>query len=240
MFMVIMSILFVVSIVILRFKMSLKIDFKSFIKPRRKLKNGFPIGMVLFTGKQGGGKSLSQSRYMRKLQLKWNARVYSATDYVYADDIIQESEIADKILTKRQSRPTIFALDEIQVLLERDNTDSYTRSQMRKAIQQQRKRNTSIVGTCQELLDLDTIYRRQLAYVVRCFHFGPIQIEFWMDGSTLKFDDNLNKYTGSLVDVCIWKRHNDIYDLYDTFQVVGEKQGVTPSNKVRKEKIHVS
>ena len=240
MFVAITSILSGVFIAIVRSKMSLKIDFKSFIKPRRKLKNGFPIGMVLFTGKQGGGKSLSQSRYMRNLQLKWNARVYSATDYVYADDIIQETEIAEKILTKRQSRPTIFALDEIQVLLERDNTDSFTRSQMRKAIQQQRKRNTSIVGTCQELLDLDTIYRRQLAYVVRCFHFGPIQIEFWLDGATLKFDDNMNKYTGSLVDVCIWKRHNDIYDLYDTFQVVGEKQGVTPSNKVRKEKIHVS
>lgn len=198
------------------------IDWRSFLKKRRKLSNNFPVGMVLFTGKQGGGKSLSQSRYIFGLQKRWNARVFSATDYKYADEIIDESEIADKILTKREDRPTIFALDEIQVLLERDNTDAKTRSQMRKAIQQQRKRNTSIVGTCQELLDLDTVYRRQLAFVVRCTHLGPIQIETWMDGSTLKFDDTLNKYTGSTVDINIWKRHNEMYSLYDTFEVVGE------------------
>lgn len=202
----------------------ISIDWHSFIKKRSKLTNGFPVGMVLFTGKQGAGKSLSQSRYMHTLQNKWQARVYSATDYKYADDFIDESEIADKILTKREGVPTIFALDEIQVLLDPSSTDAKTKSQMRKAIQQQRKRNTSIIGTCQELLDLDVIYRRQLAFVVKCTHFGPVQIETWLDGSTLKFDNELNKYTGNTVDIKIWKRHNAIYDLYDTFEVVGENK----------------
>lgn len=202
----------------------ISIDWRSFLRKRSKLTNGFPVGMVLFTGKQGAGKSLSQSRYMHMLQAKWNARVYSATDYKHADDFIEESEIADKILTKRENRPTIFALDEIQVLLDPSSTDAKTKSQMRKAIHQQRKRNTSIVGTCQELLDLDVIYRRQLAFVVKCTHFGPVQIETWLDGSTLKFDNELNKYTGSTVDIRIWKRHNAVYDLYDTFEVVGESK----------------
>ena len=202
------------------------IDWRSFFKERRKLTNGFPVGMVLFTGRQGAGKSLSQSRYIYKLQEKFNATVYSATDYKYAQHHISEDEIADKILTKREDNPTIFALDEIQVLLDRDNINAETRSQMRKAIQQQRKRNTSIVGTCQELLDLDTIYRRQVAFVVRCTHLGPIQIETWLDGATLKFDNELNKYTGNVVDIRIWKRHSEMYDLYDTYEVVGEKDKI--------------
>lgn len=207
--------------------MSIKIDYKSFAKKRDKLTNRFPVGMVLFIGEQGGGKSLSQSRYTKMLQDLWTARVFSATDYKYAQDKIDESEIADRILTLREERPTIFLLDEIQVLLDKDNIDPRTRSQVRKAIQQQRKRNTSIIGTCQELLDLDTIYRRQLAYVVKCSHIGPIQIEKWLDGATLKFDNELNKYTGNVVDIKIWKRHNEVYDLYDTFEIVGNK-GVAP------------
>ena len=207
--------------------MGIKIDYKSFTKKRDKLTNHFPVGMVLFTGKQGAGKSLSQSRYTKTLQDLWNARVFSATDYKYAQDKIDESEIAVKILTLREERPTIFLLDEIQVLLDKDNIDPRTRSQVRKAIQQQRKRNTSIIGTCQELLDLDTIYRRQLAYVVKCSHIGAIQIEKWLDGTTLKFDNELNKYTGTVVDIKIWKRHNEVYDLYDTFEIVGNK-GVAP------------
>lgn len=203
--------------------MGIKIDFKSFTKKRRKLTNGFPVGMVLFTGSQGAGKSLSESRYIYQLQQNFGATVYSATDYKYADHTIDENEIAKKILTKREDKPTIFALDEIQVLLDRDSINAETRNQVRKSIQQQRKRNTSIIGTVQVLLDLDTIYRRQLAYVVNCSHIGPIQIETWIDGATLKFDDTELKYKGSVVDIKIWKRHNEMYDLYDTYEIVGSR-----------------
>lgn len=204
--------------------MSIIIDWNSFKKKRSKLVNGFPVGMVLFTGPQGSGKSLSQSRYIRQLQEHWNAKVYSATNYKYADELVDESEFTSRLMTPREERPSIFALDEIQVLLERGNINAEGRAIVRKAIQQQRKRNTSIIGTAQELLDLDTVYRRQLKYVVRCSYFGAVQIERWLDGQTLKFDDEVNKYTGTLVDIKIWKRNNDVFDLYDTFEVVGDKK----------------
>lgn len=214
--------------------MAIRIDFKSFTKKRTPLKSGFPIGMVIFTGKQGGGKSLSQSRYMWQLQNKYNAKVYSATDYKYADEVIKEEDIASTILTEREKRPTIFALDEIQILLDKDNADADRRRQVRKAIMQQRKRNTSIVGTAQVLHDLDTMYRRQLAYVVQCTRVGNIQVEFWTDGSSIRFDDEAMKYKGNVVDIKIWKRHNEMFDLYDTFEIVGSsntnKKTKTPAN----------
>lgn len=217
--------------------MGIKIDFKSFTKKRRKLVNGFPVGMVLFTGSQGSGKSLSQSRYIYQLQNKYNAKVYSATDYAHSDHEIPEDKIASTILTKRDERPSIFALDEIQVLLDHDNISGDERAEIRKAIQQQRKRNASIVGTVQVLLDLQTIYRRQIAYVVKCSHFGPIQFETWIDGATLKFDDTELKYKGDVVDIKIWKRHNEMYDLYNTYQIVGEKTGGDAHyNNIRKVK----
>ena len=209
--------------------MKVMIDFKSFVKKRTPLKNGFPVGMVLFTGRQGGGKSLSQSRYTYQLQNAFDAKVFSATDYKYADEVIDESQIAEKILTKRETRPTCFLLDEIQILLDKDNTDALTRRQVRKAIFQQRKRNTSIIGTVQVLTDLDRIYRKQIAYIVNCHKFGSLQIEIWIDGNTLKFDDETNNYKGTLAFVKIWKRHDEMFNLYDTFEIVGsKKEGLAP------------
>lgn len=207
----------------------INIDFGSFLKKRRRLTNGFPVGMVLFTGDQGAGKTLSQSRYVYQLQQKWGAKVYSATDFANADVKIDENDIAANILTKREDRPTVFLLDEIQVLLDRGNLDDVGRTQIRKAIQQQRKRNTSIVGTLQVYLDIAPEYRRQIKYVVRCMHFGPIQIERWMPGNSLSFNQETNKYEGPTDSIKIWKRHNDMYDLYDTYQVVGDKKGVAPT-----------
>lgn len=201
--------------------MSIKIDWRSFREPRRKLTGGFPVGMVLFTGAQGGGKSLCQSRYVYGLQGDWDAKVYSATNYVNADVRIDESEIAEHILTPREDRPTVFLLDEIQVLLDKEHIGA-GKSQVTKAIQQQRKRKTSIIGTLQVYLDIEPIYRRQIAYVVRCSKFGPIQIERWMDGATLQQDPETKKYKGTTVAIKIWKRHNKMFDLYDTFEVVGD------------------
>ena len=198
------------------------IDFKSYFRHRTKLPKSFPIGMILFTGAQGAGKSLCQMKYIYNMQKKWQARVFSATDYKYFDEKIDEDAIAKKILTKRQSTPTIFALDEIQILLDPSNTDKSTKSQIRKAIQQQRKRNTSIVGTCQQLLDLDMIYRRQIEWLVECSHIGSTQIENWYEGSTLKFDSVENKYVGKLGFSLVWKRNDEMYNLYDTYEVVGD------------------
>lgn len=201
----------------------ISIDWRSFSKKRSPLKGGFPTGMVLFTGRQGGGKSLSQSRYVYQLQEKFGAKVYSATDYKRADVKIDESEISDHILTKRDVRPTVFLLDEIQVLL--DTTAGKLKPEVLKAIAQQRKRNTSIIGTLQVFLDLDIRYRRQIKYVVNCSFVGPIQIERWLEGETLTFDQESNKYSGRIAHIRIWKRHNEIFNLYDTHEVVGERKG---------------
>lgn len=201
----------------------IQIDYSSFFKKRRKLKSGFPVGMILFTGKQGAGKSLSQSRYVYQLQQKYNAIVYSATDYKHADHKIDESKITEQILTKRQKRPTVFLLDEIQVLLDPATVTGTNKAQITKAIQQQRKRKTSIVGTLQVYLDIQPIYRRQIQYVVACSKIGAIQIEQWLDGETLNYDEQKNKYVGKMSHLKIWKRHNEMFDLYDTHEVVGEK-----------------
>lgn len=208
--------------------MSLQVDWSSFRKPRSKIPGGFPHGMVLFTGEQGGGKSLSQSRYVRQLQLEWNAKVYSATDYKYADEVIDEGEIADRILTKREETPTVFMLDEIQVLLSKGMVGAEQRSEILKAIAQQRKRNTSIVGTLQVFLDLEIQYRRQLKYVVNCRHIGPVQLETWLVGNTLAFNEETNKYEGTVDQTKIWKRNNEVFDLYDTFEVVGDSKASAP------------
>lgn len=198
----------------------MKIEWKTFIKSRIKLKRDFPTGSIFFTGKQGAGKSLSATHYLENLRRKYpNLYIYSNIKLTIADKIIKSEEVADYILDVRpDGAPIAFFLDEIQtVLFSGKKSVSF---ETFKAICQQRKAQKTIIGTMQEFLDLDIKYRRQLNSQVECFHFGPVQFELWKDPQTLRFDQKVNDYVGRTRDIHIWKRHTDAYQIYDTFEIV--------------------
>ena len=232
----------------------LYIDFTSFPKERRKLQRGFPTGTIFFTGGQGAGKSLSATRYIKKLKEKYpDAYIYSNIKLRLADQVISSDEVADHILDRKilgkacgecthcmdpfdsevcvdqKEIPIIFFLDEIQTVL--FNNKKSVSFETFKAICQQRKALKSIVGTMQEFLDLDIQYRRQLRSVVECTHWGYIQLEFWKDPQTMKYDQEKGDYTGRIEDIKVWKRHNTIYDLYDTLEIVNASMQIDQDKK---------
>jgi hypothetical protein len=199
----------------------LKIEWNTFFKPRRVLKRNFPTGTILFTGHQGAGKSLSASHYLYKLKQRYpNLYIYSNIKLAIADKILTSEQIADYILDVRDDgAPIAFFIDEIQtVLFQSKKAVSF---ETFKAICQQRKTQKTIIGTMQEFLDLDITYRRQLQSQVQTFNWGAFQIELWRDPETLVYDAKKNDYIGKTKDVVLWKRHNEAYDLYDTFEIVG-------------------
>jgi len=202
----------------------MRIEYKTFPKKRTRLQRTFPTGTVLFTGAQGAGKSLSGSHYLFNLKKKYpNLYIYSNIELSIADKVIKSEEVADYILDKQfdkdnNQRPIAFFIDEIQtVLFSGQKAVSF---ETFKAICQQRKALKTIVGTMQEFLDLDIKYRRQLNSVVECFHFGPIQFELWKDPNSLKYNSEALDYVGKTINIGIWKRHDEAYKIYDTFEIV--------------------
>jgi len=213
----------------------MRIEYKTFIKRRSRLKRTFPTGTVLFTGAQGAGKSLSASHYLFNLKQKYpKLYIYSNIDLTIADKVIKSEEVGDYILKKQfddegEQRPIAFFIDEIQtVLFSGQKSISF---ETFKAICQQRKALKTIVGTMQEFLDLDIKYRRQLNSVVECFHAGPVQFELWIDPNTLKYNAEKLDYVGRTINIGIWKRHNEAYELYDTFEIVDATMKIDESKR---------
>lgn len=211
------------------------VEWNTFTKKRRRIKRGFPVGTVFFTGKQGAGKSLSATHYLQMLKNKYpGLYIYSNIHLAIADKVIKSEEVSEYILDKKTDEngeeiPIAFFLDEIQtVLFSGKKSVSF---ETFKAICQQRKALKTIIGTMQEFLDLDIKYRRQLQAQVECFHYGAVQFELWKDPDTLKFDQEKNDYVGKTRRINIWKRHNEAYDIYDTYEIVNATMDMDISKK---------
>lgn len=196
------------------------IEWDTLFKKRRKDKRTFPTGTVFFTGPQGAGKSLSATHYLKKLKDKYpNLYIYSNIQLTIADKILTSDQIADHILDVKEDRPIAFFIDEVQTVL--FSGKKAVSMETFKAICQQRKAQKTIVGTMQEFLDLDIRYRRQLLAQVECFRFGALQFELWKDPRSLRYDSRQNDYVGRTAKLNIWKRHNEAFDIYDTYEIIG-------------------
>lgn len=207
----------------------MKIFFKTFTKKATKSGNKFPVGMVLFVGHQGAGKTISAVHYAQYLERKYpDLKVFSNIKLTGFNDFTQLAahEIEDALLKDFGRQPVAYLLDEIQTLLRSKKKVLSEDTLM--SIQQQRKANKTILGTLQEFLDLDISYRRQLLAQVQCRHVGNTQVEFWRDPSTLQYNADKNDYTGRVMDIWIWKRHDDIYKKYDTYEIVRQSINTTP------------
>jgi len=207
-----------------------KIFYKTLFKKATPSKNSFPVGMVLFVGHQGAGKTISAVHYAQYLQEKYpdtlvfsNITLTGFTNFTRVDP----EALTDLLLKDFGRTPVIYLLDEIQTLLRSKKKGSLSADALM-SIQQQRKANKTILGTLQEFLDLDISYRRQLRAQVQCRHTANLQIEFWRDPSTLSYDPEKNDYSGKVMDIWIWKRHDDIYAKYDTYEIVKQSIDTTP------------
>lgn len=200
--------------------MGLHIDWKSFAKPKRKVKRGFPTGSYFFTGRQGTGKTLSATNYIARLKKKYpNLYIYSNIKLTLADKVIKSSEVSDYILDVRpDGAPIAFLLDEAHtVFYDKKNKIS---GETLRAISQQRKAKKTLIFTLQDYLDLDIQYRRQPGAVINCSRFGPVQFEVFKNAEALVMDRNTNKYVAPIQDIRIWKRNNEAFDRYDTYEIV--------------------
>lgn len=182
-----------------------------------------PDGILLFSGGQGAGKTLSAVRYVRRLSLAYpRAIIVSNITLNFPDrDIIPYTSFDDLCSMDNGYYGIIVLIDELPVLfssLESRNIHPSVLS----GVAQQRKRRMTIIGTSQQFMRIAKPLREQCNALVECSSGfgGIIQYNKMIDFGSLAYND-----AGELTNVeythkTCFVRTPALFDLYDTFQQV--------------------
>ena len=183
-----------------------------------------PDGVIVFTGSQGSGKTLSAVRYIDNLCKLYPKAILVSNCGLhlpsYHGDVLPYSGIPDLSRLDNGIEGIICFIDEIQTefsSLESAKLHPSTLS----LISMQRKRRLHIVGTSQILKRIAKPWREQLSAVVDCSCLlGALQINAVVDFSSISEDPDGNltayKYNGRR----FFFRSPRYYDMYDTFERV--------------------
>ena len=182
-----------------------------------------PDGIIVFTGPQGSGKTLSAVRYVYNLtQMYPKCRVISN---LHLNDIPYDPFLGfSKSLKTYPSNGefgTIMLIDEIQTefsSLESKNINPSTLA----AISQQRKRRLHIVGTAQLWTRISKPFREQTSGAVDCDSIlgGKIQRNRIIDFNRCAYDMNGNLTEIAYSRQFFWTRSERDYARYDTSTVI--------------------
>lgn len=189
-----------------------------------------PVGVSVYVGWQGSGKTLSAVRHVDAIMkrypkaklitnIKFNA---SLIDY---EDRITEFQTVDELAkllvgVNNGKFGVIYLIDEIHTYfnsLDSKNIPPYIFTE----IAQQRKQRKCIVGTSQLWDRMAKPFREQATNEIQCStHFGILTIQRVVDASTLKMDDKTGRSVGTVIKRGWFFQDRRIRELYDTFQKV--------------------
>lgn len=176
-----------------------------------------PDGIIVFTGSQGTGKTLSAVRYVVDLMEEYPKAILCTNVQI---NKFEHRQIWFDSVEKFKSvnngeYGVIYLIDEIQLLfnsLESKNLDL----NLFTTICQQRKKRKHIVGTSQVFNRISKGFREQFKYAVMCTNvFGVLQYNKIVRGEDVTVDDSGNVVTDK-VSRAWWFHSPDLYNLYDT------------------------
>lgn len=181
----------------------------------------FPVGMVVYKGLQGKGKSLSMTVDAYNIKAEFPmCNVYSnmMLKGIKYNFISNNADLINALNTNNGSDGTLFVLDEAQNLF---NKKSGVPFEVMAQFCQNRKNRRCILMTTQIWEDLDVMLRKQVKTVVNCnCILGKIQINTYHNGEELTYDKMSGEYVAPKKFTRIFK-HNDIYyNRYDTLEVI--------------------
>lgn len=186
-----------------------------------------PDGLIVYTGWQGSGKTLSAVRYVCNLM-----RLYPCCKLVTNISISEYPVDNERVFHFKDSRDlakyengelgTIFLIDEIQLYfssLQSKNIDP----QVLVEISQQRKQRKHIVCTSQVFGRLAKPLREQFNCVVLCRNYlGGIQYNKYLRQENIKTDDDYMHLQGRADKVDIFIHSVRDYSNYDTYAKVSD------------------
>lgn len=197
----------------------------------------FPYcGLVIFTGPQGSGKTLTADLYVEDL-LKKYPKCILKTNLKLKDYPIDNKRVFlfknqdDFFNTKNGEYGIIYFIDEIQ-LYWNSLMSKNINSEVMQVISQQRKQRIHIVGTSQVFGRLAKPLREQFSDVIVCKnYFGFIQVNKVVNRDSIEDNDNSTTLKGKVKKKNIWFHNPLYYDKYDTYYVIQQNNFIAEEEK---------
>lgn len=179
----------------------------------------YPNGLVLFTGPQGSGKTLSAVSYAKKLMHHYPKAILVSNVDVHGIDPWRCFDYTGPNCFSDFSngeQGTIYLVDEIQIdfnCLESKGIDP----NVVREICQQRKQCKTIIGTSQVFTRVSKPLREQVKYAVICRNLlGVLQYNRVVDGQTVVVTDD-GQMSAEKLKSFFWWHSRALYEQYDTY-----------------------
>lgn len=178
-----------------------------------------PEGIIIFSGFQGQGKTLSSTDYVRSLTWLYpRAKLVTNTSIEGLNpltEVIEYQGIESLIDINNGLEGVIYYIDEIELEFNCLESKGIPASVI-KEFAQARKQRKHIIGTSQFFLRVAKPLREQTKFVVVCRKiFGFIQYNKLCSGMTL--NENNGKIQMDVLKKFWWFHTPALYDSYDTF-----------------------
>lgn len=189
-----------------------------------------PDGLIIFTGPQGSGKTLSAVNYVYNLKRLYpRAKIVSnleLTDFPFdGENIFLFKEAKDLTRYKNGKEGVIFLIDEIQLYfnsLGSKNIDMDVMTQ----ISQQRKQRIHIVATSQVFGRMSKPLREQFDTVIYCEKkfFGYMQKNSLINRNSIDGEESTGtNLKGKVVKTFRYFKSPLSFERYDTYKVIENK-----------------
>lgn len=199
----------------------MKVFWRTFLKRRDKDEDRFPFGMRFYDGPMGAGKSLTMVWDAIQLKDEFpDMRLISniiIKDFPDQKNFDTVEELIALLEESQDNKHTLVIIDEaLTYFAENGGIDP---ALMNKITQSRACRRMIFIGS-QKFKRLNNRLRDFSLETVLVKHIGPFQVNIVRDDTTLHWDKQEMDFIGDRKYTYIFKRHNDLYNRYDTFASV--------------------
>lgn len=183
----------------------------------------YPDGILIFTGPQGSGKTLSAVRYVSNLVKMYPKAIVISNmtlTNIETYPFIGFTQSLEKYPSNGEFG-TILLIDEIQTEFSSLESKNVSPSELA-AISQQRKKRVHIVGTAQLWARIAKPFREQTAAAIDCSSIlgERVQRNRIIDFNRCAYDMNGNLTEYAYSGQYFWTRSQEDYEAYDTTAVI--------------------
>lgn len=204
------------------------------------LKNGREFeefGVTMYSGRQGGGKTISMVEYLERMRIKY-PKCIIVTNFAYENEDYPLNDWRDIVNIRNGTDGVIFAIDEIQNEFSNEKWKSFP-DWLLSEVTQQRKQRIKIVATSQIYTRVVKQLREQCFEVVECRTFAKrwtINRAFDAEDYNTVIDNPDKKQKL----VRIWRRNfiqddyiRNIFNSYDKVEKIGQTEFIDRDKVVR-------
>lgn len=203
----------------------MKIYGRTFFKKYTKEDDNFPFGIRLYDGVQGSGKSLSMVfDTLELLKLYPDTKVISNMGILGLENIVYYTTVDELInaINTNVAKHTIVLIDEgLTYFAENTGIDPAFMSQ----ITQNRKNRRLIMISTQKFKRLNNRIRDFSLETVKCRSFLNFQVNIVRDDQSVHWDKEEMDFIGQKKYIYVFKRNNDLFNKYDTYQNIKLQKG---------------